>query len=132
MADTDAQYLSRLKQFLKHFAKYTVTMILPGNGGGGGGPPHPGGGGGAGGGGGGGSALSGSNNEVLIVSLFGLFCKRLKKLTKLIENLIKPGSHDEISKSASSRFDTYQYFFQLGLQFRGSKLIICSFLLKLD
>ena len=70
------------------FLKYTpVAMVLPGNGGGGGGPPHPGGGGGAGGGGGGGSALSGSNNEVLMSSLFGLFCRRLKKIRKLINGL---------------------------------------------
>ena len=62
-------------------------MILPGNGGGGGKPPHPGGGGGAGGGGRGGSALSGSNNEVLIPSLFGLFCKRLRELKKSIDSL---------------------------------------------
>jgi hypothetical protein len=54
----------------------------PGNGGGGG-TPNPGGGGGAGGGGGGGSTFSGSNNAVFIPSLFGLFCERFQKLTKL-------------------------------------------------
>lgn len=52
---------------------WALLQALPGNGGGGGGPPK--GGGGAGGGGGGMSAFSGSNNEVFMPSLFGLFYK---------------------------------------------------------